>query len=868
MECTGDFAGEYCDQPITCENGTAKAGIEGDGKCSECEEGYYGSNCSYDEPCRNGVLSSDAFGSCLVCSGNFFGEICDERTPGCANGLSVGGPQSDGTCSECDEGFDGPNCDQCAEGHYGSKCQCITDGHFGESCRVCSCFHGTCNDGLEGDGQCSACDEGFEGPDCTTCKNGGYGSDCKAYGSVTDLAGNSYKTVEIGDQTWMAENYRRPIGTYTDAGEEYGLFYALDTAKSEGFCPEGWHLPSRADIEILLDYVSEHQTSVDRECIYYTDEIAYTHPAVCDLALNAHSDLWTLYRGKDEFGFAALPAGYYSVSNSTVKNRGTAAHFWIDAENRCFHLSDTRDLYYTISLQGYGADASNYQNTVRCVKDAPYPDEQRYGKDFIPCSCLHGTCNRGLLGDGKCTTDESGEPICEEGWLGENCDVCANGGYGLDCKPYGSVTINNITYKTVEIGDQTWMAENMRDDLAGTENANKVLVPEQAADYGLLYGYAAAEALCGEGWRLPTTWDVKKLFDYVAEHRTSPSDSSALQARSPLWQWGSKYQGRTAYPGTDEFGFGALPAGLVSYQSDGAMTGVGRETGFWEMYTDDMNRKQSATFGVQIDSVTKKYMRYKTSEYLSVRCIKKTECPADRWGESCEKPCLCVHGLCDSSNGLCTKDAGGEPLCEEGWGGNDCNACANGGYGPDCTAYGTVTDQDGHVYQTVQIGDQIWMASNYDRDVGENVTDQEKNKLEGDYGRLYDKETVNAEGFCPDGWHLPWSGEIQKMLDYVAEHRTSESDYLALADQASTGIWEWNQYEYRGNNEFGFSAKLRKPLNTSVNALSYKAAEYKFWAYASDKSLRIRTKDVSLGTHDTPSSDLKYSVRCIKDATP
>ena len=152
--------------------------------------------------------------------------------------------------------------------------------------------------------------------------------------------------------------------------------------------------------------------------------------------------------------------------------------------------------------------------------------------------------------------------------------------------------------------------------------------------------------------------------------------------------------------------------------------------------------------------------------------------------------------------------------------------------------------------------------------MGENVTDQEKNRLEGDYGRLYDKETVNAEGFCPDGWHLPWSGEIQKMLDYVAEHRTSESDYLALADQASTGIWEWNQYEYRGNNEFGFSAKLRKPLNTSVNALSYKAAEYKFWAYASDKSLRIRTKDVSLGTHDTPSSDLKYSVRCIKDATP
>ncbi len=68
-------------------------------------------------------------------------------------------------------------------------------GYFGESCTACSCEHGTCNDGLNGSGECS-CSRGYTGSDCSSL----------ARGYMADAAGKTYKTTVINGQEWMAEN--------------------------------------------------------------------------------------------------------------------------------------------------------------------------------------------------------------------------------------------------------------------------------------------------------------------------------------------------------------------------------------------------------------------------------------------------------------------------------------------------------------------------------------------------------------------------------------------------------------------------------------------------------------------------------------
>ena len=78
---------------------------------------------------------------------------------------------------------------------------------------------------------------------------------------LTDLRdGKIYKVTTIGTQKWMAENlaYKTEKGCWAYDNNVanvkiYGYLYNWETAKKS--CPKGWHLPSKTEWEILINFL-------------------------------------------------------------------------------------------------------------------------------------------------------------------------------------------------------------------------------------------------------------------------------------------------------------------------------------------------------------------------------------------------------------------------------------------------------------------------------------------------------------------------------------------------------------------------------------------------------------------------------------
>ncbi|MDR1830530.1 MAG: fibrobacter succinogenes major paralogous domain-containing protein [Candidatus Fibromonas sp.] len=107
-------------------------------------------------------------------------------------------------------------------------------------------------------------------------------------------------------------------------------------------------------------------------------------------------------------------------------------------------------------------------------------------------------------------------------------------------------------YRTVKIGDQVWMAENLNFDCPGSKCYDND--PENAEKYGRLYNWEMANEICPPGWHLPSKEEWQTLVDFA------DSDGIAGEKLKAKNSWNDDNKGKPGC-GTDDFGFSALAGG-------------------------------------------------------------------------------------------------------------------------------------------------------------------------------------------------------------------------------------------------------------------------------------------------------------------
>ncbi len=316
------------------------------------------------------------------------------------------------------------------------------------------------------------------------------------YGTLIDARdGQSYRTIPIGSQVWMAENLNYASESswcYNDdpkTCESFGRLYNWNSALSA--CPEGWHLPSRAEWWTLVVNVGGR--------------------FIAGMALKSTS-VWVTGYGRDgidSYGFSILPNGYKDSSQQYRYGNRSAATFW-STSGKSSNDTDAYGFYIGYNY-GPSIDDANKDEalSVRCLQDMP-----------------------------------DAEPV--EGTLTDSRD--------------------GQTYRTVVIGTQTWMAENL--NYASESSVCFLIETENCDKYGRLYKWVDAVNACPAGWHLPDTTEWQKLFFAV----DAGPESAGIELKS-VSGWSNDFNYESD---GDLYGFSALPAGagilgdgVVQYSNDG-----------------------------------------------------------------------------------------------------------------------------------------------------------------------------------------------------------------------------------------------------------------------------------------------------------
>ncbi len=492
----------------------------------------------------------------------------------------------------------------------------------------------------------------------------------------------------------------------------------------QGICPDGWHVPSDAEWTQLTNYVNS-------KSLYLCSSENQNHIAGA-LASNKNGD-WTYSvrecavgnHPSNATGFSALPAGNYSSDG--YASFGNNADFWSATQSSASN-AHRRDLNYTWeSVFDYTADkALGY--SVRCLSNLVFPITMHVTTDNADditnaSATLHGVLQEmgeghtsvkvgfkyGLSADDLDREIVTGTALrtpgtysCKLTGLTNGTDyyyrafVTANNDtawgniqkvnvHGFICGVEKLTDIDNNKYATVKMGNQCWMAENLRTrtDLSyNTPNKDD----NNVGTYGLLYTWNTAtkrqasdethpmvQGICPKGWHIPRKDEWETMTKYVFDQpyyrcgscSTWEENTGCIAkalASTTGWQTSA---GNPCLPGSDtstnnSTGFNAMPAGSCFYNF---FTSHNTYSGFDSLaifHTSTLVEYENIddcewTANIYGDSLNFKYRInvFKDDNYLSVRCVADSIYPlvmavATDSSNKVSSSAVLLHGMAES----------------------------------------------------------------------------------------------------------------------------------------------------------------------------------------------------------------------------
>ena len=687
----------------------------------------------------------------------------------------------------------------------------------------------------------------------------GADSSAEALKTMTDSRdGQTYKTVQIGKQVWMAENLNFKIDSsycYNDSSKyckKYGRLYSWAAAKRA--CPEGWHLPTIDEFETLFAAVGGQSTAGKK--------------------LKSASGWKKDGNGTDDYSFTALPAGGRSTNESFYGGDG-AAYFWSSTE-----YGKNRSYYIFLNYQDDEANEVDYYRddgmSVRCVKgksaalsssssaksSSSSVDTDGWSWDVPKEARLNPKIKYDSMIDPrdkkvyKVVKIEVPDSNYSQVWMAENLNYA-------DSVKTPSLKGQNWCYnneeKNCKVGGRYYSWAAAIDSVALANDSKEPLV----CGYGKKCGLdRAVQGICPDGWHLPSIYEWGLLSVALGTGAVAGEPLKALT--------GWDYAGTPDNNGTDLYGFAALPTGrkisATSWQK------VGSDVYYWS--ATEYSADQGRYFNIN-NIYTNSYTYQNSKSYgQSVRCVK---------GDPSTAP---VRPSSSSSD-------------TEGW---SWDVPKEARLNPKIKYDSMIDPRDKKVYKVVKIEvpdsnySQVWMAENlnYADSVktpslkGQNwcYNNEEKNCKVG--GRYYSwaaaidsvalandsKEPLvcgygkkcgldrAVQGICPDGWHLPSIYEWGLLSVALGTGAVAGEPLKALTGWDYAGTPDNN-----GTDLYGFAAL---PTGRKISATSWQkvGSDVYYWSateYSADQGRYLNINNIYTNSYTYQNSkSYGQSVRCVK----